>query len=99
MIDLPQGQIEIVQAILRKYAGKRHVVAFGSRVRGMAKPYSDLDLCLMGEHPLDIATMASLRNAFSESDLPVKIDIVDWAATEEAFRKIIKAQAVDFPYL
>ncbi len=34
--------------------------------------------------------MADLRDAFSDSDLPFKVDLVDWAATKENFRKIIK---------
>ena len=31
-----------------------------------------------------------LRDAFSESDLPFKVDIVDWALTSTEFKEIIK---------
>ena len=44
----------------------------------------------MTETPLPPARMADLRDAFSDSDLPFKVDLVDWAATKENFRKIIK---------
>ncbi|MGB4347710.1 MAG: hypothetical protein WBJ21_15095 [Burkholderiaceae bacterium] len=38
--------------------------------------------------------LADLSEAFSESDLPWKVDIVDWANTSDAFRKIIKSERV-----
>ena len=56
---------------------------------GKAKPYSDLDLAIITETPLPLATRAALAEAFSESDLPWRVDVVDWSITSEAFRKII----------
>ena len=64
--------------------------AFGSRVQGNAKPFSDLDLAVMGETPLDFRQLAALKDAFAESNLPFRVDVVDWAATSEAFRGIIE---------
>ncbi len=40
--------------------------------------------------------LGSLKHAFSESDLPFRVDVVDWAATEAGFRKIIEAECVVF---
>jgi len=37
---------------------------------------------------------ARLFEAFSESDLPWKVDLVDWATTDEAFRRVIEQQRV-----
>lgn len=65
------------------------VWAFGSRVNGNVKPYSDLDLAVITAEPLDLQTHADLVDAFSESDLPWKVDIVDWATTSDNFRQII----------
>lgn len=42
--------------------------------------------------PLDLT--ARLAEAFSESDLPWKVDLVDWATTTPAFRTIIAGQRV-----
>lgn len=39
--------------------------------------------------PLDLQTYADLVDAFSESDLPWKVDIVDWSTTSDNFRQII----------
>lgn len=42
--------------------------------------------------PLDVAV--ALAEDFSESDLPWKVDIVDWATTSAAFRKVIEHHKV-----
>jgi type I restriction enzyme S subunit len=73
-----------------KHIPQRVVWAFGSRARGMARPYSDLDIVIIGDQPLSLATSASLKDDFSESDLPWKVDVVDWATATESFRGIIE---------
>ncbi|VEI47079.1 DNA polymerase subunit beta [Actinobacillus equuli] len=70
------------------------VWAFGSRVTGKVKSYSDLDLAIITDNPLSLARHAELVEAFSESDLTWKVDIVDWALTSENFREIIKQNAI-----
>ena len=37
--------------------------------------------------------MAGLADAFSESDLPWNVDLVDWANTPESFRAIVEKKA------
>jgi type I restriction enzyme S subunit len=69
-------------------------LAFGSRARGTAKPYSDLDLAIVSDTAIPIGLMAALTDAFSESDLRFKVDVVDWATTSSEFRKIIERDAV-----
>ena len=76
------------------YWGATGVRAFGSRVTGKVKPFSDLDLAVMGSEPLPASILADLKDAFSESDLPFKVDIVDWAETQDNFRSIIEAAYV-----
>jgi len=70
------------------------VWAFGSRARGPAKPYSDLDLAVLTDNPLSFRQYAHLCDAFAESNLPFKVDVVDWATTSEAFRATIAAERV-----
>lgn len=89
-LDLTPSELTLVQSILQKYLPNQTVWAFGSRVKGMAKKYSDLDLAIIGATPLSIAKLAELHEAFSESDLPFKVDIVDWATTSEHFQEIIQ---------
>lgn len=81
-----------VSAILQRYLASYPVWAFGSRVNGTPKPYSDLDLAIISEQPLPLSLLAEVAEAFSESDLPWKVDLVDWATTSERFRQVIEQQ-------
>ncbi len=49
---------------------------------------------MITETPLSFLESDILREAFSESDLVWKVDIVDWATTNESFRNIIQQQYV-----
>lgn len=90
MIALNKQQLKIVQNILQKHLPTKKVMVFGSRVNGKIKPYSDLDLCIMGEKPLSLQQLADLREDFSNSDLPFRVDIVEWATITPEFKKIIE---------
>jgi type I restriction enzyme S subunit len=93
-IDIKPGEWEIVHGILDRHVPGREVWAFGSRAGGTAKAFSDLDLAILGNHPLDLSTLAELTDDFSESNLPFKVDIVDWATTSERFRRVIEADRI-----
>lgn len=93
-IDIRPEQWAIVRSILRHHVPQREVWAFGSRARGTAKPYSDLALVILGDEPLGLAVSSALSDDFSESDLPWKVDLVDWTTTSEAFRQIVERDRV-----
>ncbi|HBG04482.1 MAG: hypothetical protein A2075_24690 [Geobacteraceae bacterium GWC2_58_44] len=93
-IDLTPHDWEEVKHVLRTFVPEYEVWAFGSRAKGTARVYSDLDLAIITEQPLPLATMADLREAFDDSDLTIKVDVVDWATTSGAFRKIIQDSRV-----
>ena len=83
-----------MRSILDAHVPQYEVWAFGSRATRTAKQYSDLDLAIITDAPLPLATLADLEAALDESDLPMKVDIVDWATTAEYFREIIRKTAV-----
>ena len=93
-LDIKPVDLNAVKTILHHHIPAREVWAFGSRVTGNVKPFSDLDLAIIGSEPVPAPTLADLKDAFSESDLPFKVDIVDWAETRENFRTIIKTAHV-----
>jgi type I restriction enzyme S subunit len=94
LLDVRADHLKIVQDILHKHVPERNVWAFGSRAKWQAKDTSDLDLCALGEIPLSFRTLGLLKEAFEDSDLPYKVDVVDWATTSESFRKIIERDKV-----
>jgi len=69
---------------------ERRAWVFGSRVRGTAHRFSDLDLALEAPGPIEPGRIESLLDAFSESDLPILIDIVDLRTVSETFRRRIE---------
>ncbi len=91
-IDIRPADLATVQRILREHVPALEVRAFGSRVTWTARQTSDLDLALMTDTPLSIDRTAALRAAFTDSDLPFRVDVVDWASTPEAFRQRILAE-------
>ena len=93
-VDLRPDHWAIVRSALRQHVPDREVLAFGSRATWTAKDYSDLDLAVMGDGPLSLRTVSALDEALGDSDLPFKVDVVDWARTDEAFRAIIRRSAV-----
>lgn len=93
-IDITAGELETVRGILSRFVPDREVRAFGSRVSRTAKAFSDLDLAVMGDSAIPSSVVADLKEAFSESSLPFKVDVVDWATTKENFRRIIEKEYV-----
>jgi type I restriction enzyme S subunit len=93
-IDIRPDHWQIVRHILRRHVPQCAVWAFGSRAKWTAKPHSDLDLAIITDQPLPLSVSAALDGDFSESNLPWKVDVVDWAATSESFRKIIERDKV-----
>ena len=67
--------LAMVREILQQHVPHREVRAFGSRVLGGNRPFSDLDIAICGDAPLDGATLVALRDALEESDLPINVDV------------------------
>jgi type I restriction enzyme S subunit len=84
--------LAIVERILAAHVRDVEVWAFGSRVHARPKPFSDLDLVLVGEQPLDVDRLVRLSLAFEESDLPFRVDLVDWSASSPTFRATIERE-------
>lgn len=93
-IDIRPDHWEMVRGILQKHVPHHEVWVFGSRATWTAKEFSDLDLAVIGDQPLSLSVSSSLSDDFSESDLPYKVDVVDWATTSESFQKIIERDRV-----
>ena len=94
MIDLNPNHLGTVKTILAEHVPECEVRAFGSRATWTAKDYSDLDLAILGKGPLDWTTLGRLKEAFEESDLPMRVDVLDWHIISEGFREVIEREHV-----
>lgn len=90
MIDVAPHQLEIIQKLLAHHVPECEVRAFGSRVKWTAKDYSDLDIAIAGTGKLPEGKLADLREAFTESELPFRVDVIDWFLINKSFQKIIE---------
>ncbi|MFI4918135.1 MAG: nucleotidyltransferase substrate binding protein [Legionellales bacterium] len=52
--------------------------------------FSDLDLAIDAKKALTYPTLVSLKNDFKESDLPYKVDVIDWYLMNPPFQKSIE---------
>jgi type I restriction enzyme S subunit len=95
-IDLSPEHRRIVLDVLAEHLPQGgQVWVFGSRATGRARRYSDLDLAIDVGRRLTLDEASMLREAFEESDLPYPVDIVDWRAINERFRRLISAERVE----
>lgn len=94
MLDLPAEHIRTLLAILAQHVPHAEVRAFGSRVAGGAAPWSDLDLVVEAEQRLELGTLGALEEALQRSDLPFRVDVVDWHRVTETFREAIAGDEV-----
>jgi len=93
-VALSPVEWKIVSEILRRHLPGREVWAYGSRARGTRlKKYSDLDLLIEGP-PLPMEARSALVEAFDESSLPFKVDVVEAESLEPTFRQRIEADKV-----
>ncbi len=73
------------------------VWVFGSRAKNQVRFNSDLDLSLECKDKLPPIILHKLKEAFSDSPLPYRVDVLDINDVSENFQTIIRQQAVAFP--
>ena len=83
-----------MQQILKKHVPDARVLAFGSRVLGKARRFSDLDLAVFLPTGMTLRDQGRLRHAFEESDLVIRVDIGDGTLYSPSFRAIVEAQGI-----
>ncbi len=67
------------------------VFIFGSRARGTAKKYSDIDLLVEASPGFNQQQVSRLEDYFEESDLPIKVDLVLQESLLEEFKPSVMA--------
>jgi len=94
----PRDRIEIerIPAPLRSKRTGR-LVLFGSRARDDARRTSDIDLAFAGPQPVPPDELALIREAFEESRIPFRVDLLDYATAPAQLRAAIDKEGVAWP--
>lgn len=89
MIDVREQDLTLVRQLLKKHFPECEVRAFGSRVDGTARKYSDLDLVLVGPESLGRKRIHALCEELEESPLSFTVDVLDWCRISPEFRDVV----------
>lgn len=71
------------------------VYIFGSRARGDHQKFSDLDVLVEFPTEESLSPLGRIRSAVEDSNLTIKVDIVDMADLAESFRKNVLKDRVE----
>jgi len=95
MIDLKPEHRKLVEIVLKTHGLLDQAWVFGSRrITGTARQYSDLDLLIKTEQPIPIKQQIQIKAWFSESNLPFKVDLIDWHCLEFEMQESLEKQLV-----
>lgn len=80
--------LDLTKKIILKHldCNKYKIFLFGSRACGNEKPYSDIDVGVLGKEKLNSIVKANIENELDESIVPYKVDIVDFSRVDEKFK-------------
>lgn len=95
MLILRPQDLKLLQELLAQHLPADTAVwAYGSRVNGDAYDGSDLDLVLRGAglRELPSTMLSQLREELTESNLPILVDVHDWARLPASFHERILAR-------
>jgi ribosomal protein S18 acetylase RimI-like enzyme len=87
---MEKRHFKILTLILSRYPYNFYM--FGSRVKLTARKLSDIDLFYKDEIPDQI--LGNIEEDLEESNLPYKVDIVDYNKCDEEFKKILNEQHI-----
>ncbi len=88
-LDITPDQRRILLDLLDDYLPDVTIWAYGSRIKGTARPQSDLDLSVFTSAEQKRA-VAALKEALEESQLPFRVDLFVWDEIPEQFRENIQ---------
>ena len=74
MYGLDLEEMQILQQIFSETNGLEEVILYGSRAKGNNKPFSDIDITLLGERLSD-EDLTDICYKLSESSLPYFCDV------------------------
>ncbi|MEO5368999.1 MAG: nucleotidyltransferase domain-containing protein [Magnetococcus sp. DMHC-1] len=88
-LDIKPEQMATLQSLLRRFLPGVTLWVYGSRVKGTARTYSDLDLVVFTS-PDQRSLVLELKEALDESNLPFPADVLVWDDLPASFHRNIE---------
>jgi len=86
-LGLKPTDMERIQTVLKNHQFVEQVIIYGSRAKGNYKPYSDIDITLVGPN-IDLTLQNKIENDLDDLLLPYKFDV-------SVYYKILNKDLVD----
>ncbi|MGB0466080.1 MAG: nucleotidyltransferase family protein [Pontibacterium sp.] len=78
MVNIPDAERLLLSTIFTQYLPDKDIVlAFGSRVTGTYRPYSDLDLVIVSDKNQSLPQLFQLQDALEEPKRPYRVDLLN----------------------
>ena len=88
--DVKQKIISLVSALVPN----AKIYLFGSRARKTHGPRSDIDIALDAGHELERVMVGEVRDILNASNIPYKIDVVDFYGVSDDMRQFIDKEKI-----
>ena len=88
--ETKQKIISIIKALMPT----AKIYLFGSRARGTARKWSDIDIALDVGHAVPLTAIDELISMFQATNIPYKIEIVDFHQVNPDMQNAIKNEGV-----
>lgn len=88
-MDLKES-LDFIRKTIYKYLPEEEyrVFVYGSRADGTAEKWSDIDVGIVGKEKVPFRKLALIMDEVEESDIPYKVDIVDFTNASEGFKEL-----------
>jgi len=91
MVDLSQHELDVAKSIRDRFAPDAEIIVFGSWIH-VVRPRTRHQ----GQYSARLKLLAEIEETFQESELPFRVDVLDWNEIAESFRKAIELVGFDF---
>jgi len=92
-----EESLDLIRNTVYKHFPREEYGAFvyGSRADGTAQKWSDIDIGIGGKERVPGSLIETVREELEESDIPYKVEVVDFAKVSDKFRGFALKEVVE----